>query len=122
MERRERQHRGYRSLIAWQKSMDFAVRVLDLCDSIPMRAGAGVVSQLRPRLNETDRQRLARHFTASPEAYEYYLKGVATFSTIGSASANVVGDVHAGIELLGGRPVVSLGNVRWNRHDGAPQL
>jgi serine/threonine-protein kinase len=60
----------------------------------------GVVSQLRPRLNETDRQRLAKHFTASPEAYEYYLKGVATFNTIGSASANVVGDVPAGIELL----------------------
>jgi len=60
----------------------------------------GVVTQLRPRLNETDRQRLARHFTASPEAYEYYLKGVATFSTIGSASPNVVGDVAAGIQLL----------------------
>jgi TolB-like protein len=60
----------------------------------------GVVAQLRPRLNETDRQRLARHFTASPEAYEYYLKGVATFSTVGSASANVVGNVPAGIDLL----------------------
>ena len=60
----------------------------------------GVVSQLRPRLNETDRQRLAKHFTASPEAYEYYLKGVATFSTTGPASADVVGDVPAGIELL----------------------
>jgi eukaryotic-like serine/threonine-protein kinase len=60
----------------------------------------GVVAQLRPRLNETDRQRLARHFTTSPEAYEQYLKGVATFSTIGSASPNVVGDVAAGIEHL----------------------
>jgi len=60
----------------------------------------GVVAQLRPRLNETDRQRVARHFTASPEAYEYYLKGVATFSTVGSASPNVVGDVAAGIQLL----------------------
>jgi TolB-like protein len=60
----------------------------------------GVVAQLRPRLNETDRQRLARHFTANPEAYEYYLKGVATFSTIGPASPNVVGDVHAGVQLL----------------------
>lgn len=59
-----------------------------------------VVAQLRPRLNEADRQRLARHFTASPEAYEYYLKGVATFSTIGSASANVVGNVQPGLELL----------------------
>jgi len=60
----------------------------------------GVVAQLRPRLNEDDRQRLARHFTASPQAYEYYLKGVATFSTLGAASANVVGNVGAGIELL----------------------
>ena len=47
MERRKRGERGYRSLIAWQKSMDFAVRVLDLCDVIPIRTGAGVVSQLR---------------------------------------------------------------------------
>ncbi len=60
----------------------------------------GVVAQLRPRLNETDRQRLTKHFTANPEAYEYYLKGVATFSTIGSASANVVGDLPAGVALL----------------------
>ena len=35
----------------------------------------GVVTQLRPRLNETDRQRLARHFTASPEAYRVRLEG-----------------------------------------------
>jgi four helix bundle protein len=47
MERRLRQVRGYRGLTAWQKGMDFAVRVLDLCDAIPVRAGAGVVSQLR---------------------------------------------------------------------------
>lgn len=60
----------------------------------------GVVAQLRPRLSEADRQRLARHQTASPEAYEYYLKGIATFSTIGAASPNVVGDVGRGIELL----------------------
>jgi four helix bundle protein len=47
MERKEARNRGYRSLIAWQASMDFAVRVLDLCDVIPVRTGAGVVSQLR---------------------------------------------------------------------------
>jgi serine/threonine-protein kinase len=64
------------------------------------KIASGVVAQLRPRLSEADRQRLARHFTANPEAYEYYLKGVATFSTIGAASANVVGDVPAGLELL----------------------
>jgi TolB-like protein len=61
----------------------------------------GVVAQLRPRLSEADRQRVARHFTASPEAYEHYLKGVATFSTAGPAAAkNPVGDVPAGIEHL----------------------
>jgi four helix bundle protein len=38
---------GYRSLIAWEKAMDGAVRVLDLCDLIPPRSGAGVVPQLR---------------------------------------------------------------------------
>lgn len=47
MERSQARNRGYRSLIAWEKSMDFAVRVLDLCDSIPPRAGAGIVPQLR---------------------------------------------------------------------------
>jgi four helix bundle protein len=47
MERRLRQDRGYRALIAWQKAMDLAVHVLDLCDAIPIRSGAGVVSQLR---------------------------------------------------------------------------
>jgi four helix bundle protein len=47
MQRRMERNRGYRSLIAWQKAMDFAVHVLDLCDWIPTRAGAGVVSQLR---------------------------------------------------------------------------
>ena len=47
MKRREGGERGYRSLIAWQNSMDFAVHVLDLCDAIPVRTGAGVVSQLR---------------------------------------------------------------------------
>jgi tetratricopeptide (TPR) repeat protein len=60
----------------------------------------GVVAQLRPRLNEADRERLAKHFTASPEAYEYYLKGVATFSRIGSAAPNVLGNIHAGTDLL----------------------
>lgn len=39
--------RGFRSLIAWQKALDLAVAVLDVCDAIPMREGAGVVSQLR---------------------------------------------------------------------------
>src|SRR5262245_60268768 len=38
---------GYRSLIAWEKAMDVAVRVLDLCEVIPPRAGAGVIPQLR---------------------------------------------------------------------------
>jgi four helix bundle protein len=39
--------RGYRSLIVWQRAMDFAVHVLDACDSLSARAGAGIVSQLR---------------------------------------------------------------------------
>ena len=59
-----------------------------------------VVAQLRPRLNDVDRARLARHQTASPEAYEYLLKGVATFSAVGAAAPNVVGNVQAGVELL----------------------
>src|SRR5215831_10711893 len=38
--------RGYRQLVAWQKAMDLADRVLDICDRIPARRGAGLVSQL----------------------------------------------------------------------------
>jgi len=47
MKRHQTLSRGYRSLIAWEKSMDVAVRVLDLCDLLPPRSGAGVVPQLR---------------------------------------------------------------------------
>jgi TolB-like protein len=60
----------------------------------------GVVSELRLSLSQAERMRLTKHHTASPEAYEYYLKGVATFSSVGSASANVTGNVDKGIELL----------------------
>ena len=60
----------------------------------------GVVSELRASLSQTERMRLTKHHTSSPEAYEYYLKGVATFSSVGSASANVTGNVDAGIKLL----------------------
>lgn len=38
---------GHRGLIAWQKAMDLADGVLALCDRVPARAGAGLVSQLR---------------------------------------------------------------------------
>lgn len=38
---------GHRGLVAWQKAMDLADRVLTLCDRVPPRAGVGLVSQLR---------------------------------------------------------------------------
>lgn len=38
---------GHRGLIAWQKAMDLADWVLTLCDRVPQRASAGLVSQLR---------------------------------------------------------------------------
>lgn len=38
---------GHRGLIAWQKAMDLAERVLALCDQVPSRAGVGLVPQLR---------------------------------------------------------------------------
>ena len=60
----------------------------------------GVVSELRASLSPSERMRLTKHHTSSPEAYKYYLKGVATFSSVGSASANVTGNVDAGIKLL----------------------
>lgn len=39
--------RGHRGLVAWQRAMDFAVSSLMLCECIPARSGAGLVSQLR---------------------------------------------------------------------------
>jgi TolB-like protein len=60
----------------------------------------GVVSQLRMGLSQAERMRLSKHHTSSPEAYEYYLKGVATFTSTGAASPNVVGNAKAGIALL----------------------
>jgi adenylate cyclase len=59
-----------------------------------------VVAQLRLNLSRAERMRLTKHHTSSPEAYEYYLKGVATFSSIGPASPNVIGNLEAGIKLL----------------------
>jgi eukaryotic-like serine/threonine-protein kinase len=59
-----------------------------------------VVSQLRLHLSADERLRLTRHHTASPEAYEYYLKGVATFGSAGAASPSVLGNVEPGVKLL----------------------
>lgn len=39
--------RGYRGLIVWQKAIEFADRVLTVCDRVPVRSGAGLVPQLR---------------------------------------------------------------------------
>jgi four helix bundle protein len=39
--------RGHRQLVAWQKAMDLAVRVLDLCDEIARTRHGGVLAQLR---------------------------------------------------------------------------
>jgi eukaryotic-like serine/threonine-protein kinase len=61
---------------------------------------SNVVSQLRLRLSADERLRLTKHHTASPEAYEYYLKGVATFGSAGSASPNSLGNVEPGVKLL----------------------
>jgi serine/threonine protein kinase/tetratricopeptide (TPR) repeat protein len=60
----------------------------------------GVVSQLRVSLSQAQRLRLTKHHTSSPEAYEYYLKGVATFTSTGPAAANIIGNSKAGIALL----------------------
>ena len=37
---------GHRGLIAWQKAMDLAERVLTLCDAASTRSGAAIVAQL----------------------------------------------------------------------------
>ncbi len=60
----------------------------------------GVVSQLRLNLSPAERSRLTKHHTSSPEAYEYYLKGVATFSSTGAASPSIVGNLQSGLQSL----------------------
>ena len=59
------------------------------------------VSQLRLNLSPAERTRLTKHHTEqSRRPTTYYLKGVATFSSTGSASPSVVGYLESGLELL----------------------
>lgn len=60
----------------------------------------GVIGHLQRRLSQAEHLRLTKHHTSSPEAYEYYLRGVATFRTVGSASPTVTGNIDTGIALL----------------------
>ena len=81
----------------WSQTFNTAFAdVFEIEDEI----ATGVVSQLRLSLSPAERMRLTKHHTSNPEAYEYYLKGVATFSSVGAASANVKGNVEAGLTLL----------------------
>ncbi|MET0166972.1 MAG: protein kinase, partial [Vicinamibacterales bacterium] len=59
-----------------------------------------VVAQLRLQLSATERLRLTKQHTSNPQAYEYYLRGVATFGTVGAASPTLTGDVQAGLRML----------------------
>jgi TolB-like protein/tRNA A-37 threonylcarbamoyl transferase component Bud32/Flp pilus assembly protein TadD len=60
----------------------------------------GVVSQVRPTLDAAMVARASGRPTSNPEAYEAYLRGVASFTSIGAASASVIGDLKAGISQL----------------------
>ncbi len=81
----------------WSKSFNTAFAdVFAVEDEI----ATGVVSELRSSLSQAERMRLTKRPTTSPEAYEYYLKGIATFGSTGSASADLIGDVEAGITLF----------------------
>jgi TolB-like protein/Tfp pilus assembly protein PilF len=64
------------------------------------RIAAGVVSALRLRVSSAEQARLTAHSTSSPEAYENYLKGVATFGSLGAAGQTPVGNVAEGIQWL----------------------
>jgi serine/threonine protein kinase/tetratricopeptide (TPR) repeat protein len=59
-----------------------------------------VVSQLRLQLSAAERLRLTKQHTTNPQAYEDYLRGVATFGTAGAASPTLTGDVQAGLRML----------------------
>jgi TolB-like protein len=75
---------------------DDVADIFDIEDKISQQ----VVAQLRVRLSADQQRRLTRHYTTRPEAYEYYLKGVATFGTVSGASPTVVGDVVVGLKML----------------------
>ena len=75
---------------------EFQRRTFALEDEISQR----VVSQLRLQLSAADRLRLTKQHTSNPQAYEYYLRGVATFGTVGAASPTLTGDVQAGLRML----------------------
>ena len=59
-----------------------------------------VVSQLRLQLQPEQQLLLTKRYTSRPDAYEYYLKGVPKFGTVGGASPTVVGDVEIGLKML----------------------
>ena len=81
----------------WSETFNASVQdIFTVEDEISQR----VVSQLRLRLSPEERLRLTKHHTSSPEAYEYYLKGVATFATVGGASTGVAGDLESGVKMF----------------------
>jgi serine/threonine-protein kinase len=60
-----------------------------------------VVAELRLRLTPAEQVRLTKRYTSSPEAYEYYLKGIRTFGTVSGAGGNwVTGEVQTGLKML----------------------
>jgi serine/threonine-protein kinase len=81
----------------WSETFNAATQdIFAVEDDISQR----VASQLRLQLSAAERMRLTKHHTSSPEAYEYYLKGVATFGTVGGATATVTGDLESGVKMF----------------------
>jgi TolB-like protein len=83
--------------LLWSETFNAAVAdIFTLEDDISSK----VVSQLRVRVSADEQRRLTQHNTTSPEAYEYYVKGLATFGSIGAASPTTVGNLEAGARML----------------------
>jgi adenylate cyclase len=81
----------------WSESFDTSFQeIFAVEDEIAQQ----VISQLRVRLSPTEQTRLKRHYTSSPEAYEYYLKGIRTFETVAGAAPSITGDVETGLKFL----------------------
>lgn len=60
----------------WSESFDVKMTdIFAMQDEISQKVAAG----LRLKLSSTEQARLAKHYTASPEAYEYFLRGVYNF-------------------------------------------
>jgi eukaryotic-like serine/threonine-protein kinase len=90
-------HRTSDGTSLWSETFDTSFQeIFAVEDEISQQ----VVAQLRLRLSPTQQTLLVKRYTSSPEAYEYYLKGIRTFGTVAGAAPTITGDVETGLRML----------------------